>query len=121
EMEKDENKQLAEQIGASDLFSNLFKFNEQYKTAVKSRAEENDEESPKIRRLRSKMLKDLSLMHSNLAEMITQNPGTYDEIAKKINAFNAEITTRVRARLTREAKKGTTEAIVVEPETVTTK
>jgi hypothetical protein len=119
EMEKNENKQLAEQIGATELFTDLFTFNEKYKSAVKGRTEENDAESPKVRNLCNKMMKNVALMHSNLGELMEQNPGTLSEIAQKINAFNAEMSARVRARLTRELNKGTTDAIVVEPEAVT--
>jgi hypothetical protein len=120
-MDKEENKQLAEQIGASELFTELFSYNEKYKLAVKGRAEENDTESPKVRGLRNKMMQSVALMHTNLSELAEQNPGTYDEIVKKINSFNTEITARVRARLTREANKGPTEAVIVEKETVAVK
>jgi hypothetical protein len=65
------------------------------------------------------MLNKIALMHDNVATLIEQNPGVYDTLTPKLNSFVSETAARVRARMTRDQNKGTTEAIVVEPETVT--
>lgn len=46
-----------------------------------------------------------------------KNPDTYDAVVQQVNGTNTEIMARIRARLPREQNKGTTDAIVVEPET----
>jgi hypothetical protein len=76
-------------------------------------------ESPKVVALRKTMLNKIALIHENVATLMELNPGVYDALGQKLNSFVSETVAKVRARMTRDLNKGTTEAIVVEPEAVT--
>lgn len=116
ELLKEEYKPLIENTGIGEMLQDLYTYNDNFKQASEQRKNEKEQETPQVRALRTKLMEKLSQFHSNLKQLIEKNPGTYNDIIQQINGSNAEIMTRIRARLTRELhSKGTTDAIVVEP------
>lgn len=117
ELSKEEYRPLIENTGIEEQLTDLYTYNDNFKQATEQRKNEKEQETPQVRALRSKLMEKLSQFHSNFKQLIEKNPGKYDAVVQQVNASNTAIMARIRARLTREQNsKGTTDAIVVEPE-----
>jgi hypothetical protein len=102
ELQKDEFRSLTADAKVDDIVTELFEYNDNFKTATNQRSISNSGETAQVKIVRLELLHLLILIHDNLEYCLGKNPNLYAPFVEKINRFNSETMATIRGRTTRE-------------------